>query len=92
MATLSTTDMLSNGRISWKVRTSPAAATRCAGHPVMSVPSNTTRPSLGGSWPETSENSVVLPAPLGPMMPRNSPSLDVEVDVLDGRQPGEATW
>ena len=40
----------------------------------MSVPSNTTRPDVGSWLPASSENSVVLPAPLGPMMPRNSRS------------------
>src|SRR4029450_9601099 len=47
---------------------------RCAGSPVMSRPSSRTRPSVGGSSPLTVLNSVVLPAPLGPMRPTISPA------------------
>ena len=35
-------------------------------------------------------NSVVLPAPFGPISPVIAPGLDVEVDVADGEVPAEA--
>src|ERR1035437_5092450 len=40
----------------------------------MSVPRNVTRPELGRVTPERRLKSVVLPAPLGRMITRNSPS------------------
>jgi len=39
----------------------------------MSRPSKTTRPSLGGKMPVMELNSVVLPAPFGPMSANTSP-------------------
>src|ERR1700676_1657035 len=41
----------------------------------MSVPRKTTRPEVGRVTPESRLNSVVFPAPLGPMITRNSPSV-----------------
>src|SRR5260370_6369470 len=41
---------------------------------VMSVPANSTRPESGATVPLAMPNSVLLPAPFGPMMPRASPS------------------
>jgi len=41
--------------------------------PVMSSPSKTTRPSVGSYAPVMTLNSVVLPAPFGPMSPTDSP-------------------
>ncbi len=37
-------------------------------------PSNRTVPESGSSSPSAISNVVVLPAPLGPRMPKNSPS------------------
>ena len=53
--------------------------TRSARQPVMSSPSKTTRPASGGINPETQLNSVVFPAPLGPMRPVMVPARDVEI-------------
>src|SRR5579859_4437166 len=48
---------------------------RCAGGArVMSRPPYSTRPPSGATLPLTMPNSVVLPAPFGPMMPSASPS------------------
>src|SRR6516162_8599273 len=48
---------------------------RCHGFiGVMSAPSNSTRPPLGGNTPAIMLKSVVLPAPFGPMMPTISPA------------------
>src|SRR5437764_12410942 len=41
--------------------------------PVMSVPSSTIEPLASGTKPEMAFNNVVLPAPLGPMIPTTSP-------------------
>ena len=40
----------------------------------MSAPAKTTRPPSGATVPVAMPNSVVLPAPFGPMMPSASPS------------------
>ena len=40
-------------------------------------------PAVGRWRPESRLNSDVLPAPFGPMMPRNSPSRDLEPDIGD---------
>ena len=39
---------------------------------------------MGGTKPEIRLNSVVLPAPLGPMTAWTPPRLDLEGDVVDG--------
>ena len=46
-------------------------------------PRNVTRPSVGSVMRLRIFSSVLLPAPLRPMMPRTSPSLDLEVDILE---------
>ena len=51
IATFSSTVMLPNGRMSWNVRTMPGAGTGRRASPVMSVPSNTTRPVSGVARP-----------------------------------------
>src|SRR5262245_54870829 len=51
----------------WTARATPHAETRSARQPVMSRPSNTRRPALGASTPVTRLNSVVFPAPFGPI-------------------------
>src|SRR6266851_7863834 len=51
----------------------PAAQILCGGRPVMSLPSKATRPASGVWKPAMAANSVVLPAPLGPIRPTISP-------------------
>ena len=63
-----------NRRASWKDRPSPARARWSGPAPVTSAVPSTIRPWSGGRYPERRSNSVVLPAPLGPMMPRISPA------------------
>ena len=62
-----------NRLVIWKVRARPSAARRCAGAPVTSWPKSAMRPEESGIAPEMRLNSVVLPAPLGPMRARRSP-------------------
>ncbi len=53
----------------------PRRAIACCGIPVTSRSLNQMRPDVGGTSPEISRKNVVLPAPLGPMIERSSPSL-----------------
>src|SRR5437870_678823 len=57
----------------WKVRASPSWARRWAGTRVTSRPKRRIRPDEGRKIPVTMLKSVVLPAPLGPMIARRSP-------------------
>src|SRR5439155_5616333 len=59
---------------SWNVRPSPAWARRWGGAAVTSRPASVTVPDVGRSRPDKRLNSDVLPAPFGPMIPRNSPA------------------
>ena len=61
-------------RAIWKVRTSPTPVMRSGRQPVMSRPSNRTLPASGGTSPEMQLNSVVLPAPFGPIRPVMRPA------------------
>ena len=55
---------------------------------VMSSPSRAMVPALGAVAPVISENSVVLPAPFGPMMPSASPSAtDSEMSSVTTSEP-----
>ena len=59
----------------WNVRPSPARARRCDGQPATSSPPRCTVPRSGRTVPAMAPNSVVLPAPFGPMMPTISPAV-----------------
>src|SRR6266852_3685212 len=59
--------------MSWNVRAMPRRYTASALSPVMSSSLKRTRPPDGRSTPVTQLNSVVLPDPFGPMIPRSSP-------------------
>ena len=72
--TFSSTVMAPKMRMFWKVRAMPRAARRYDGMVVMSVPAKLMVPSLGITRPETRLNSVVLPAPFGPMTAWMPPS------------------
>ena len=62
-----------NSWLRWNVRASPRCQMRCGGSPVTSTPSIRRRPPDGAVCPPMRLNSVVLPAPFGPMMARRSP-------------------
>jgi len=57
----------------WYDLAMPSLATVCCGSPAISRPLNWMRPELGDISPEIRRNSVVFPAPLGPMIERSSP-------------------
>ena len=75
--------------MSWKVRTMPARAMACGGFPVISAPSRKVRPEPAEIAPAMRLNTVVLPAPFGPMMPRMLPSSTSKLDVVDRRHATE---
>ena len=54
---------------------------RCAGVPVMSLPSKRILPEVGGKVPVSRLKSVVLPAPFGPMIECSAARLDGEAHV-----------
>lgn len=65
--------MWANRRMFWKVRAKPRPATACGFKPLSKWPSKRTSPALGVYKPFKQLNSVVLPAPLGPIRPKISP-------------------
>src|SRR5215469_9352229 len=71
----------------WKVRARPWAARRWAGALVTSRPNSVMRPELTGSAPAMRLNSVVLPAPLGPMSARRSPGRTARATPSTARRP-----
>src|SRR5262245_18854737 len=54
--------------VRWNERPTPMRQSSCGGTPVTSRPLSTTRPVSARRWPVIRLNSVVLPAPLGPMI------------------------
>src|SRR3954452_8882003 len=60
---------------SWNERDMPRRASSTGPTPAISLPRNRTSPILGASSPVTTLTSVVLPAPFGPTIETNSPSL-----------------
>ena len=75
----------------WKVRAMPSRARRCGRLPRRSTPSRTTRPAVSACRPVMTLNSVVLPAPFGPISPVTWPGLDVEVDPARATTPPKRT-
>ena len=88
-STLSSTLRLPNTRPCWNVRARPSAASRSAARPVIVCRANATLPASGDSSPVTRLNTVVLPAPFGPMMLTSSPCGDGEIERVDGGDAAE---
>src|SRR6185295_11727555 len=74
MVALSSTDIDSKVSGTWKVRASPSLARASGGRRVTSAPSKATLPDVTGRSPVRQLKKVDLPAPLGPIRPRMSPS------------------
>ena len=87
--TFSNTETSRNGWTIWKVRPIPSRARRCGGWPVISRPSNEMTPLVGRMKPEMVSNSVVLPAPFGPIRPTISWPAEFERDLVDRAQAAE---
>ena len=73
----------------WNVRPMPSAVRRFSASAEMSSPNSSTRPEVGCSVPAMQLNSVVLPAPFGPISTRRSPRATRERNVVDGAQAAE---
>ena len=87
---VSSTVRAGNRRASWNERPRPRQARSATERPEMSSSPRSTVPRSAGTKPEIRSNSVVLPAPLGPMMPTISPGRGREGDVVDRGQAAEA--
>src|SRR5437764_6811747 len=74
MVALSSTDIDSKVSGTWKVRASPSRARSSGGRRVTSLPAKATVPEVTGRSPVRQLKNVDLPAPLGPIRPRISPS------------------
>src|SRR5882762_10330347 len=81
MVALSSTDIDSKVSGTWNVRASPSAARASGGRCVTSAPANVTVPEVTGRSPVRQLKKVDLPAPLGPIRPRMSPS-STDTDAL----------
>ena len=75
----------------WKVRARPSRANWCGRAPVTSRPSTKIRPSFGSCMPVATLNSVVLPAPFGPMRPMICPSCRSRLTLLTASRPPKRT-
>src|SRR5579859_6484983 len=64
---LSSTVIAVSALVIWKVRTMPLRAITCGGRPNIDLPSNSIAPWSGLMKPVARLNSVVLPAPFGPI-------------------------
>src|SRR5690606_4501520 len=73
--------------VSWKVRTMPARATWKGGRPVSDVPSSDHVPLSARSKPVRRLNSVVLPAPFGPIIEVMSPRWTSRCSTSTARRP-----
>jgi hypothetical protein len=77
--TFSRSESAGNTLVRWKERAMPRCATRCAGVPVILRLSKKMSPDVGANVPVSRLKSVVLPAPLGPMIecsvPASTPSV-----------------
>src|SRR5262249_12432959 len=73
MTTLSSTESVGNGRTSWKVRPMPRRQISSGVSPSMRSPAKAIEPLSGADMPAMMLNSVVLPAPLGPMTAKIEP-------------------
>jgi hypothetical protein len=86
-AMASSTVSAGNRRASWNERPSPRLARAWGLRSVMSLPPSTTTPPSAGVNPDTTSNSVVLPAPLGPMIPTISPGATARSTASRARMP-----
>ena len=65
--TFSSTDSPARSRLIWNVRATPFLVIRCGGRPSIRAPSNRMAPASGRCRPLIRLNTVVLPAPFGPI-------------------------
>ena len=90
--TLSRTESDVNSSRRWNVRATPSWARLWGGRVVTSRPSKRTWPLLGDSRPVTTLNSVVLPAPFGPISPVMWPGCDGDRRRRRARRRRRSAW
>src|SRR5919108_1399114 len=73
-STFSAAVMLAKSRMFWNVRHTPSAVISSGRRPISGCPRKVTAPASGRYRPVNTLNSVVLPAPLGPMIEAMPPS------------------
>ena len=88
--TLSSTLSAGNGRTIWKVRPMPRRQMRSGGKPSMRSPAKLMVPPSGANTPAIMLNSVVLPAPFGPITAKMPPSGTSKLKLVDREKPAEA--
>ena len=86
-STLSSTVSFGKRLVTWNVRAMPSAVRRWLAQLVMSSPLSRTSPELAGNTPVTTLNSVVLPAPFGPMIALRSPGKMLMLTSWTARNP-----
>src|ERR1700722_11196961 len=86
-STLSSTESFGKRLVTWNVRAMPSAVRRWLGQRVTSWPNSSTRPDDAGRMPVIRLNSVVLPAPFGPMMALRSPGMILSDTPRTARSP-----
>src|SRR5437588_2571725 len=91
MTTFSRADIPRNRRMFWKGRAMPRAVMRSGRSPPVGSPRNRTRPAVARRKPVMTLNSVVFPAPLGPISPTISPSATANDTSSTARSPPNAT-
>src|SRR6266545_657403 len=75
--------------VRWKERPMPRRQRSCGGMPVTSRSLNRTLPASGLKWPVMRLKSVVLPAPLGPMMAQIEPRCTVRLTPATAKKPSK---
>src|SRR3546814_5544868 len=75
----------------WNVRVTPISDSRCTGRPSRSWPSYSTAPYVGLRIRLKQFNSVVLPAPLGPMRPTIEPEVTSKLTSSTALRPAKCT-
>ena len=74
-------------RASWKERPSPARDRSAGAMPLMSRPPRCSCPRASGAKPQMASNTVVLPAPFGPIRPRIEPGATSNETLSTARTP-----
>ena len=87
--TFSTAVIAPNSRMFWKVRATPCLVITSGRARVMSRSPSRIRPSVGRYSPVSMLNSVVFPAPFGPISDTIDVLRNVERYVVDGDQAAE---
>ena len=85
--TFSSTVNLRKGLTIWKVRATPRLTIAFGRRPTSSWPSSRTEPVNGSMKPDIRLNTVVLPAPFGPIRPRISPWFNTKERSDTARRP-----